>query len=379
MSTNIIFVIIITAIIAGILLYLISTQLKNLTKNLNKEIEQKLKDNMDFANKQFIQLALKELESQKKQINIDVYNKKTQIEDLVKRIKEELDKTNKKLETAEKDRIGSFNALKEELESYKKITEELKVTTNGLRNVLSNNQMRGQFGEERAEELLKMIGFVKGIDYEFNIAQDSNKKRPDFTIFLPDKTKINVDVKFPYSNLQRLVETDERDRKKEYLKLFEQDVKTKINQVASRDYINPIDKTVDFAIVFIPNEMVFSFIYDKLHSVWLEGMKKKVILTGPFSFTAILRMIKQSYDNFRYQENAQKIIKYISEFELQFGKYNSEFEKIGKYIEQVSKQYEKVNTTRTNQLLRTIDKVKSLESPSTLKKQDSLIGLKDVK
>lgn len=73
---------------------------------------------------------------------------------------------------------------------------------------------------------------------------------------------------------------------------FEKDVKEKIKQVTTRDYINPTDKTVDFVILFIPNEMIFSYIYEKMSEVSEEAMASRVILAGPFSFTAILRMVK---------------------------------------------------------------------------------------
>ena len=73
-----------------------------------------------------------------------------------------------------------------------------------------------------------MSGFVKGVDFEYNKAQSSTTTRPDFSIFLPDKTKINVDVKFPYANLQKATETDDRTQKEQHLKAFAKDVKQKI-------------------------------------------------------------------------------------------------------------------------------------------------------
>jgi DNA recombination protein RmuC len=119
--------------------------------------------------------------------------------------------------------------------------------------------MRGRYGEEVAEELLKSVGFVKGENYIVNTAQDTNSNRPDFTIFLPDKTKINVDVKFPLSALVKFEEAKDKQEKDRYLNEFKKDVKEKIKQASSRDYINPEEKTVDFVILFIPNEMIFSF------------------------------------------------------------------------------------------------------------------------
>ncbi len=307
-----------------------------------------------------------QLEAEKQDIKTDMKNKKEIIESLVKRVFDALEKQNQKLTDAEKERVGSFRALKQEIVTQSKITEQLSVTADGLKRVLSNNQMRGQFGEQVAEDLLKMAGFVKGVDYESNKSQKDSETRPDFSVFLPDGVKINVDAKFPFSNLVKSIETENKEAKKEHMKAFERDVREKIKQVSNRSYINPGDNTVDFVIMFIPNEMIFSYIYDKMHTVWQEAMKQKVVFAGPFSFTAILRMVRQSYDNFKYQKNVQNIITHIKMFELEFEKYDGEFNKIGDKINSLTQQYDMVKTTRTNKLRRTVDKIRLEESTAPL-------------
>ena len=306
------------------------------------------------------------LSSEKRDIKTDLENKKEIIEDIAKRIREDLEKTKDKLEKAERERVGSFSELREAIENQAKVTEQLSATAENLKRVLSNNQLRGQFGEQVAEELLKMSGFVRGVDYEYNKEQKGSETRPDFTVYLPNKVKINIDVKFPYQNLQKMAETTNVEAKKEHLKMFERDIREKIKQVTSRNYINPEDNTVDFVVMFIPNEMIFSFIYDKMNDLWVGAMKEKVVFAGPFSFTAILRLVRQAYDNFRYQKDVQKIIGYIKNFEIEFKKYNEEFVKIGERIESLSKQYDTVNTTRANQLLKSVDKVKIEEGSQKL-------------
>lgn len=230
--------------------------------------------------------------------------------------------------------------------------------------MLSNNQLRGQFGEQVADDLLKMAGFVNGVDYNSNKGQEGSGNRPDFTVFLPDGVKINVDAKFPYANLQKYIETEDKEAQKNHLKSFENDIKDKIKQVTTRDYINPEDNTVDFVILFIPNEMIFSFIYEKMNNVWTEAMQKKVVFVGPFSFSATLRLIRQSYANFKIQNNVHKIVTFIKEFEKEFEKYNEEFVLIGDRISSLTKQYDKVDSTRTRALTKTIDKIKLAEPES---------------
>lgn len=287
-----------------------------------------------------------------------IEHKKDGIEKLVEKIHNELLENQKKLEHAEKERIDKFSALKAVLDEYKIITGGLKESTDNLKNILSNNQLRGKYGEEVAENLLKSVGFVRGQNYVANESQDTTATRPDFTIFLPDGTKVNVDAKFPLSALIKYQESEDKQEKERYLREFTADVKQKIKQVTTRDYINPEEKTVDFVILFVPNEMIFSFIYDRLNEVWDEAMKKKVIMAGPFSFTAIIRMIFQSYKNFKYQENLYDIIKLIKVFEEEYEKFNAALDTLGTRIQSAANQYEVVSVTRTKKLSGVVEKIK---------------------
>ncbi|MBI3092926.1 MAG: DNA recombination protein RmuC [Candidatus Levybacteria bacterium] len=366
-------------LILGILIGIIIAFLvksKFFSDDASSKIEQKLNEivpnSLSKAIDEIIKVANEKLKAENQDIKTDLSNKKTAIEDLIKQVKDEIKQNNRKVDDSEKERVGSFRALQQALEGHKAITEQLSASTEGLKKILSNNQLRGQFGEQVAEDLLKMSGFVNEVDYLKNKRQEDSSTRPDFTILLPDGMKINVDAKFPYSNLQKMTETEDKSSKREYVKAFEADIREKFRQVTTRDYINPADNTVDFVIMFIPNEMIFSFIYDRMDRVWSDGMKQKVILAGPFNFTAVLRLIRQSYSNFKYQKNIHKIITFIKVFEEEFRKYNEEFEKIGIRINALSEQYLKVNSTRTKQLIRTVDKIKLEESESNLISEESI-------
>lgn len=303
-----------------------------------------------------INVANEKLSDKNMQIQTDLSNKKDSIEKMVKQVLDQLS-------SVEKERIGSFNGLKEAIEQTSKITKELSTTTEGLKRTLSSDRMRGAFGEKVAEDLLKQSGFVIGTNYSKQ--ETFGEGRPDFTIYLPDKTKINVDAKFPYTNILKMSETDNADQKAQFLKAFEGDIKRKISDVSSRNYINPEENTVDFVVVFIPNEMIFSFIYEKFPNILEEAFAKKIIFAGPFSFIAILRMVNQAYENFRYQKNIQNIITQIKIFNTEFENYNQEFIKFGDRIDSLQKQYNTVSITRTNKLQKVIDKIK-VEDNQTL-------------
>lgn len=327
-----------------------------LSEQLLNKLNEKFPEMLNLANQNLVTSAKLALGAEKQEISSDLTNKKQAIETMVAEIRKQLEDNNKKLEMAEQNRIGSFEGLKTTVAQHIQVTQQLSATTDTLKKVLSNNQLRGAFGEQVAEDLLKMAGFVSGTDYEKQLA--SGDSRPDFTIFMPDGSRLNIDAKFPYANLVKMSETEDLSAKEQFKKLFEQDIKNKIKEVSTRNYIDPSAHTVDFVILFIPNEMIFSFIYERFPDLLQDAMSKKVVLAGPFSFTALLRLIRQSYDSFKMQKNIKDVITQIQAFQAEFDKYNQEFEKIGERLDAASRQYEAVNTTRTRVLVRTMDKIK---------------------
>ena len=342
---------------------------KNQSADFADKVEEKLNAIIpkltQTAGEQTALLAKEKLEAATTNIKDEFDNKQELIDMTMKNLTLELHKANDKLEKAERERIGSFESLKTQITAQAKHTQDLMQTTNNLQRVLSNNQLRGQYGEQVAEDLLKMNGFVKGADYLIQDTQGEGS-RPDFTVLLPNGMKINIDSKFPYQNLLKIVEATDESQRSQYRKLFEQDIKDKIKQVTSRTYINPEENTVDFVILFVPNEMIFSYIYDKMQDIWLDGMHQKVVFAGPFSFTAILRMVRQAYDYFSVQKNLRTIIGHIQTFKEEFGKYNEEIDKMGDRVDGLLKQYQVVSQTRTTKLLRVMDKV---QLESTTEKQ----------
>jgi len=331
----------------------IADYLAILSGRIAEENTRKMEESFQKERERFMEIGEEKMKRNEQYID----SRKDQIRELVDKIDVELNKNSRRLEETEKERIGEFANLKTVVEEHRDVAKELRHSTEDLKNVLSNNQLRGKYGEEVAENILKMLGFRRNDDYTVNVRQETNINRPDLTIKLPDGSKVNVDVKFPFQALVKYQETDNKDERKAYMAQFSKDVKEKIKQVTSRDYINPEEKTLDFVILFVPNEMIFSVICDQLSDISDEAMRKKVIIAGPFSFAAITRMIRQSYNSFRIQEDLRRLVGLIGKFKDEFGKYNVELDKLGERIGLAAKQYEAVSTTRTRQLNIIVDKI----------------------
>lgn len=254
-------------------------------------------------------------------------------------------------------------AIREQLLNSAKITEGLQASTEGLRNLLANNRLRGEWGEQVAEDLLHAAGFVEKINY---LKQTSTSEgRPDFTVLLPDGYKLNVDAKFPFDDLLTYQEATNETEKKRALASFSTSIKNKIKGITSKDYIDPENQTLDFVLMFIPNEMIFSFVYEMLPDINQYASERKVVLAGPYGFTAVLRMVLQAHKNFHHERSLVQILGLISKFQEEYVKFGETMERLGKQIDLAQKTYLEVEGTRSRQLTRVVEQISS-RSQNTL-------------
>lgn len=317
-----------------------------LTTFLKKQIRQEAKESQN----QFLQLARQQFETDQNKTTAELETRKQAVESTVSGLKDQLEQYQKMLRELERDRAQKYGNLENELKSASLSTAKLQETTNNLNNILGNNQKRGQWGERMAEDIIRYAGLIEGVNYLKQKKLDTTTTKPDYTFLLPDEHKINMDVKFPLDNYQNMVEAQTDIEKERCLKEFEKNVKARIKELQNREYINPAENTLDFVLLFIPNEQVFGFIQSEMPAVMDEALKQKVVLCSPFTLYAMLSIIRQAFENFRYEKDLKKIIISIDQFATIFERCKIRFDDIGKSIEKLEGIYFDVKNKSFKQL-----------------------------
>jgi len=325
---------------------------------------------LDKSLKQNLEAAKSALSEQSSVSAKDIEGKKELIFKTYDSMKTELEKVNKIIQEFESDRQKKFGELSSLLRSADKELNRLQDTTTKLTTALVRSRVRGNWGERMAEDILRLAGFIQGINYYKQKTLNSSAQRPDFTFVLPNEQKINMDVKFPFSNYWMYLESEIESEKDGYKKAFLRDVKSHIKTLTSRDYINSDDNTVDIVIMFIPNEQVYSFINENDRTILDEAIANKVALCSPLTLFAILAVIRQAVDNFNLERTANQILQLMGGFYKQWGMYTEAQERMGKRIEDAQKEYDKLITTRRNQLERILDKIENLRTQKSLPVED---------
>jgi DNA recombination protein RmuC len=167
------------------------------------------------------------------------------------------------------------------------------------------------------------------------------------------------------------LETEAESDRVKYKGQFLKDVRNRIKEVTSRDYINPEDNTVDYMIVFIPNEQVYAFINENDFTLLDEALKNKVILCSPITLYAILAVIRQGVENFNLEKTAAQILSLLGTFNKQWEAFQDSMDKMGKRIDDAQDEFGKLMTTRRKQLEKPLQKIEELRKQRDISLTDN--------
>ncbi len=309
----------------------------------------------------FLKLARTKLEQHSIEGAKTLEEKKKLIDARLEVMGAKLGELNELIQRVEKQRSESHGSLKGQLERTTQATNRLQETTGQLREALANPQHRGQWGERMAEDVLRLAGFIEGVNY-VKQQQVAEGTRPDFTFKLPDNRQVHMDVKFPLANYLKMLNAEDESTRTASTAQFLRDVRSRIKEVTTREYINPAEGTVDYVLVFIPNEQVYAFIHERDSSLLDDAMRSKVVLCSPMTLYAILAVIRQATDNFRLEQTSRQVQELLSEFNKQWRKYTEGMDKMGERLKAALKEYENLVGVRTRQLDRNLDKIEDLRA-----------------
>ena len=295
------------------------------------------------------------------------------VDSKVAEMKTEFTKVSELVRELEKDRENKFGQLTTQLRTVGEQTTALATTTGQLREALANTRIRGQWGERMAEDVLRLTGFVEGVNYLKQATSEESRSRPDYTFLLPRNLKLNMDVKFPLVNYQRCLEARDPEEESRFRQQFVKDVRDRLKEVVTRDYIDPGQKTLDYVLAFIPNEQIFQYIHEHDSSLIDDALRYKVVLCSPVSLFAILVVIRQAVDNFAVEQSSNEIIGHMGTFHKQWTEFVKQMDTVGQRITSAQNAFDLLSERRRRALERPLDRIASIREQQGLNLPEDLV------
>jgi DNA recombination protein RmuC len=212
---------------------------------------------------------------------------KTSTTTIDQRLASSMEQFNSRLDQVQKN-IGQFSEVGRSMQE--------------LQQFLSSPKIRGNIGESILADILKQH-FPKN-SYKLQCQFRSGEKVD--AVIITANGLIPIDAKFPFENYKKYTKAQDKKEKDVFKKTFINDVKKHIDKIAQK-YILPSEKTVDYALMYIPSENLYYEIIN-IDEIFDYAGEKRVLPVSPMSFFAYIKAILLSLEGQKIEAKAKQII-----------------------------------------------------------------------
>ena len=278
-----------------------------------------------------------------------------------------------KLKSKEKIKLeGLLDELKTNLKEYYKqnllssaeIKNVLDATNKLNKNLTTNQNLKGIFGENCLENILNTCFMNKNIDFikQFNSKnEDFEATKPDYLINLPNEKALIIDSKL---NLEKFIDFQnaQTETKQEKKKKLIQDLNSTVNSLSNKKYETILNiNQPDFVLMYIPLEALINLIYtdEDFMSVVKNANEKNIIIVGSSSIITTIRLVNLIWAKEKQEKNIERIIQISKNIYKYFALHSKKLSEIRNLInsaqETMEKEFEKIS--KENKLFKEIEEL----------------------
>ncbi len=263
------------------------------------------------ANEQFLQLAKKTFEGDKKDATAALEERKVAIETLIKPIREQLEKHKTQADLMEKNREGAYRGLHQQVTSLVEAQQCLSQHTTALTSALKGSaSTRGQWGELTLKRIVDLAGMNEYCDYDQQVSvmgNDQAQQRPDMVVHMPSDRTIVIDSKAVGKNYFEAVEAQDPDQREALFKKHANDLVTQVKELSKKQYTQQFKNTPDFVVMFVPADSFLQPAMQYNPGLLEKALENNVVIATPSTLIALLKVVAMGWREQQMAQNAQEI------------------------------------------------------------------------
>lgn len=296
-------------------------------------------------------------------------NNTTQMSAIINPLKETIGEMKQAMESTRDQGTKNTASLEKAIENVLSRAAEIGSKADSLANALKNeSKTQGNWGEMILSELLESEGLQKGKHYSVQetlrdeagnaLKNDESGKRmiPDVILHFPDNrdaiidSKVSLSAFIDYQNAG-----DDEAARADALNRHVQSLRNHYKELARKDYksyIKPPKQTLNYVIMFVPNESALQLALVNDTALWREAYSKGVFITGEQNLLAVLRLIDMAWVQQEQTKNQEEILKQARLFLDRVGDFVRHFDDIAVKLDAAQQSFknakEKMLTGRLN-------------------------------
>jgi DNA recombination protein RmuC len=325
-------------------------------------------DALRTNNQSFLELAKTTLEKYQNAAQGDLDQRQQAIDKTVSPVREALEKVDAKIAALEKERVGAYSALNEQVKALAEGQVSLRSETSQLVRALSSPTVRGRWGEIQLRRVVEMAGMLDHCDFieqESIETEDGRIRRPDLVVKMPGRGSIFVDAKAPIPAYFEAMQAPDEATRRNLVQAFAQKVRSHIGSLAKKAYWTQLGDAPELVVMFLPGEMFFSAALEADPALIEAGAEQNIVLATPTTLIGLLRAIYYGWRQETIAQDAKKIGELGRELYKRLADLGDHFAKLGASLRTSVESYNKAMGTLESRVLVSARRFRDLHAVGT--------------